>query len=438
MRRPLVIMVWFASMHAGAADLVSIYREAMQNDSVLAAAQAQRRAGDERVPQARAGLLPSLSLNAQTNWNDLEVSNRAPTLAIQGRRQYNNNGYSLSLSQPLFRWQNWVAFEQGKLQEALAEVQFNQARQDLILRVAQAYFDVLFAEEALKSASALKTATEQQRALARQSFEVGTVTITDVHEAQSRFDLASAQEISAKSDVEVKRNALRQLIGREPDGLKPLRRGAVLSRPEPEAMPPWVEAAERAAFPVAIGELNLAIAERERERQRSGHYPTLDLVASYGESGAGQSTFGAGSDTRSKVIGLQLAIPVYAGGAVSSREREAAALRDKAMSDLDTARRTAAQSARSAFLAVTSGLAQIRALEAALVSSQSALDANKLGYEVGVRVNIDVLNAQQQLSTTERDLARARLDTLLSQLRLKSVTAALSEDDLAAINALLE
>ncbi|HMM70979.1 MAG TPA: TolC family protein, partial [Rhodocyclaceae bacterium] len=177
------------------------------------------------VPQARAGLLPSLSLNAQTNWNDLEVSNRAPTLAIQGRRQYNNNGYSLSLSQPLFRWQNWVAFEQGKLQEALAEVQFNQARQDLILRVAQAYFDVLFAEEALKSASALKTATEQQRALARQSFEVGTVTITDVHEAQSRFDLASAQEISAKSDVEVKRNALRQLIGREPDGLKPLRRG---------------------------------------------------------------------------------------------------------------------------------------------------------------------------------------------------------------------
>jgi outer membrane protein len=420
---------------ASAADLLQVYRDAQSYDAQYAAARSQRDAGLEKLPQGRAGLLPSVVFDANTQWNDYDF--RQP---FSGARKYNSHGYSVQLTQPLFRWQNWIQYDQGKLQAAQAETQFSTATQDLILRVAQAYFDVLLAEDSLAVVGAQKTAISEQLEQAKRNFEVGTATIVDTHEAQARYDLVVAQEIAAVNDLEVKRQALRQIIGKVPDSLAPLRDKVAIRPPEPKDLDQWVSAAEKDAFTVQLQQAALDIATREVERNRAGHYPTLDLVASrnYAKQGATvTSAVPAATEYDSTVVGVQLAVPLYQGGLVNSRTREAAALRDKAQQDLEYTRRTAAQNARQAYLGVTSGLAQVTALEQALVSSQSALDSNRLGYEVGVRINIDVLNAQQQLYSTRRDLSKARYDTLLAQLRLKAAAGTLGEEDIVAINRLL-
>lgn len=418
---------------AAAADLEQVYREALAYDAALAAARASAEAGREKLPQGRAGLLPSLNLTGNTNWNEAEYR-------TTGRSQgYNSNGWQVQLTQPLFRWQNWVQYKQGEMQAALADAQYQLARQDLTLRASQAYFDVLGAQDVLAAAQALNEANTQQLALAKKSFEVGTVTITDVHEAQSRADLSSAQVIAAESDLAVKRHALLVLTGKEPDALKGLRKGVALSRPEPSDIQSWVAAAEASNLSVQANQLVSEIATREVERNRAGHLPTVDLVASHGNTTSANAFAGfAKTDLDTTVVGVQLAMPLFQGGATSSRVREASALREKAVSDLDNARRTSAQNARQAYLGVTSGLAQVKAFEAAQVSSRSALDANKLGYEVGVRINIDVLNAQSQLFDTQQKLAKARYDTLMAQLKLKAAAGTLGDEDIKAINALLD
>jgi outer membrane protein len=350
-------------------------------------------------------------------------------------QRYNSNGYNVSLSQPLFRWQNYVQYDQSKLLVVQAEANFAQARMDLIVRVAQAYFDVLNAQENLRAVQANKTAIAQQLEQAKKNFEVGTATITDSHEAQSRYDLAIAQEIAAESDLEVKRYALRVVVGKDSGVLNRLNPQAVLTPPQPASMDKWVDAAEKDSFVVQAQQAAADVADKEIERNRAGHYPTLDVVANYGDTAAGASQFGR-YDIMNRNIGLQLNIPIFQGGSVNSKTREAVANRDAALAALENARRTAALGARQSYLGVVNGLAQVRALEAALVSSASALESNKLGYEVGVRINIDVLNAEQQVYSTKRDLAKARFDTLLAQLKLKASVGALGEDDLRQINAL--
>ena len=418
---------------AGAADLEQVYRDALSYDAALAGARASLEAGREKLPQGRAGLLPSVNLTGNSNWNEADYR-------TTGRSQgYNSNGWQVQLTQPLFRWQNWVQYKQGEMQVALAEAQYQLARQDLTLRAAQGYFDVLVAQDVLAAATALHEANTQQLALARKSFEVGTVTITDVHEAQSRADLSSAQTIAAESDLAVKRHALLVLTGKEPDALKGLRKGVALSRPEPADIQSWVASAETGNYAVQAAQIGREISDREVERNRAGHLPTVDLVASHGNTTSANAFAGfAKTDLDTTVVGVQLALPLFQGGVVNSRVREAAALRDKARFDLDNARRTAAQNARQAYLGVSSGLAQVKAFEAAQVSSRSALDANKLGYEVGVRINIDVLNAQSQLFDTLQKLSKARYDTLLAQLKLKAAAGTLGDDDIKAINALLD
>jgi outer membrane protein len=420
---------------AMAADLEQVYRDALAYDAALASARASREAGLEKLPQGRALLLPSLSVTGNTTWNDLTLKHLNPDVS----RGYNSNGWQAQLTQPLFRWQNWVQYKQGEMQAALADAQYQLAVQDLTLRASQAYFDVLGAQDVLAAAQALNEANTQQLALAKKSFEVGTVTITDVHEAQSRADLSSAQVIAAESDLAVKRHALLVLTGKEPDSLKGLRKGVALSRPDPTDIQSWVAAAEASNLSVQANQLVSEIATREVERNRAGHLPTVDMVASRGNTATSNplGNFSA-YNTDSTVVGLQLAVPLFQGGATNSRVREASALREKAVSDLDNARRTAAQSARQAYLGVTSGLAQVKAFEAAQVSSRSALDANKLGYEVGVRINIDVLNAQSQLFDTQQKLAKARYDTLMAQLKLKAAAGTLGDEDIKAINALLD
>lgn len=423
---------------AQAADLRSVYQDALAHDAQYAAAQAALQAGREKLPQGRAGLLPSIALSANSTWNETDITRQvagASTVPIN----YNTNGWSLSLTQPLFRWQNWVAYQQSELSVALTEAQFEAARMDLVLRSAQAYFDVLLAEHTLTTAQAQKAAIGEQLAAAKKNFEVGTATITDMHEAQARLDLTEAQLIVAVNALEVAKFTLQTLTGKSEEGLKPWRRQVTLSTPQPADMNAWVALAESDATSVRIAQASHEIAQREVGKQRAGHYPTLDLVASRGHNALGYSaTTNSGLETESTAIGVQLSLPIFSGGATSSKQREASALQQKASADLDAAKRGAALTARQAWLGVSSGLQQIRAYEAALTSSNSALASNQLGYEVGTRINIDVLNAQSQLYDTTQKLARARFDSLMALLRLKQAVGQLSEDDIVALNAHLE
>lgn len=419
-----------------AADLMQIYREAQANDAAYAAARSTVEAGRERTPQALAGLLPTIGISGNTQWNENDISLRKSTTTDNVK--FNSNGYTLTLTQPLFRWQNWVAYDQSKFQVAQAEANFVQAGQDLILRVAQAYFDVLYANENLKAVRANKVSIEQQLESAKRNFEVGTSTIVDAQEAQARFDLAIAQEIAAESDVEVRQRTLQAIIGKEPGSLAPFRRNAEIPQPQPADMKQWATAAENDNINVQLQMAALEIASLEVDRQRAGHYPTVDLVASKGSTTALASAGLGLVDSDFRSIGVQVNLPIFQGGQVVSRQREASANRAAAESTLEQARRNAALQARQQYLGATNGLAQVRALRAALISSQSSLESNRLGFEVGVRINIDVLNADNQVYVTRRDLAKAVLETLMSQLRLKAAVGTLSEDDVMAANALLD
>ncbi|GGC08542.1 outer membrane protein [Oxalicibacterium flavum] len=415
------------SMAASATDLLQAYRDALVNDAVYASARAQLAAGQEATVQGRAGLLPLIG-----------ISGANERVRRDGVPEYSSRGYSLSLSQPLIDPAAWQNYEQGKLQTAVSETAFTFAGQDLILRVAQAYFDVLAAQDTLASLRAQMTAIEEQLASAKRNFEVGTATITDTHEAQARHDLASAQELAARSDLEIKRAALEQLTGNPAGALATLRADAELQPPQPMQMAPWVAQAEEGNLDVISRQLALQIAQRDITRNRAGHYPTVDLVASRSDTRQRNNILDQNGTGPTTSVGVQWSIPLYSGFAVTSRVRQAIALEDKARADLESSRRIAAQSARQAWSGVTSGLAQVKALEAAERSSASALESNRVGYEVGIRINLDVLDAQRQLYATQRDLAVARYDTLVNALRLKSAAGVLQEDDLVRINTLLQ
>jgi outer membrane protein len=437
----------FVSLNAHAIDLIQVYQQALANDATYASARASLAAGRERTTQGRAGLLPTVGLSGSAVKNDGDftpfnvgqtvVVNGVPTLVGTSGSNLRTSEYTLALSQPLFRWDRWETYEQSKLAQAIAEAQFAQAQQDLITRVAQAYFDVLSAQDTLESIRAQKTAVTEQLASAKRNFEVGTQTITDTHEAQAAYDLVVAQEFAAVNDLDNKRSALQAIIGTDPGGLAPLQSGITLAPPQPAVVDQWVSAAENQNYGVTVSQLNVESAKRDIRRNRAGHLPTLDLVASSTRRDVTGRTQSSG-DSRSNAIGVQWSVPIFSGFAVTSRVRESIALEDKARNDLETTRRNAALQARQAFLGVNSGLAQVKALQAAEVSSQSALESNKLGYQVGVRINIDVLNAQRQLYSTRTDLARARYNTILNGLRLKSASGSLREADLVPVNNLLQ
>jgi outer membrane protein len=314
------------------------------------------------------------------------------------------------------------------------DAQLKIAEQDLVLRTAQAYFDVLIAQDSVQLAEAQKTAITEQLAQAKRNFEVGSATITDTHEAQARHDLTYAQEISAQNNLEIKRSALQQLINELPQNLKPLGPRFRLDAPLPADMEKWVGNAQLNSPQLVIAHAAVELAEKEVEKNRGGHYPTVDLVANYSTSNANGSSFGVGIDSTNKSIGVQLNVPIFQGGAINSKWREAEANRERARQDLENARRSVAQQTRQSYLGVVSGIAQVQALQQALVSSESVLEASKLGQEVGVRTNLDVLNAQQQLYSTRRDLYQAEYNFLLSELRLKASVGELDEAELAKVN----
>jgi outer membrane protein len=427
------------SAPAGAEDLLQVFRDARSYDAQYGAARYALQAGLEKLPQGRSLILPTFGLTSSITRTNLDIEGRGSNPAVSTTRTFNTGTYQLTLSQPIYRPQNWVQYDQAEYQVRQAEAVFGQAAQDLVVRSAQAYFDVLSAQDTLGLVRAQKAAISEQLAQAKRNFEVGTATITDTHEAQARYDLSAAQEISALNDLEVKQRTLQQVTGKAYDKLKPLRSDVKLAPPNPNNMQNWVEIAEKQSFPVLIQEAASEIAGLEIKRTRAVNYPTVDLVANVGQTNQTGSTIAAtGSLATPTAIGLQVAVPLYQGGFISSREREAAANFEKSKQDLENARRSSALSSRQSYLGVINGIAQISALEAALVSSQSALDSNKLGYEVGVRINIDVLNAQQQVFSTRRDLATARYNTITNYLRLKAAAGSLKEEDLDEVNKALQ
>lgn len=419
---------------AQAADLLETFRAAQANDPVFASARAARLAGQEKLPQGRSWLMPSINLNASSTYNDQTTMYRGLTFFPSGNNRFNTHGYGITLVQPLFRQQNWMAYTESELQVAQSEAQFKIAEQDLVLRVAQAYFDVLIAQDSVQLAEAQKSAITEQLEQAKRNFEVGSATITDTHEAQARFDLTSAQHIVAQNNLEIKRRQLQQLLNAQPQALNSLGKGFKLESPQPAEMEKWVEDAQLSNPQLLIAKASAELAEKEVARNMGGHLPTVDLVANYSKNYASWVSFGVGSDTNNKSIGVQLNLPLFQGGATQSKWREAQANRDRANQELENARRTVATQTCQAYLGVVSGIAQVKALQQALTSSESVLEASKLGQEVGVRTNLDVLNAQQQLYATRRDLYQAQYNYLLSQLRLKSAVGALAEEDLTQVN----
>jgi outer membrane protein len=438
-RSCLLVLLLGTPSAAVAEDLLQVYRDAQRYDAVYAAARHTLQAGRERLPQGRALLLPSVNLTGNLTRSRIDQeSNEAPSFLAPNpnfTRTPDAAGFTLTLSQPLFRRQNWLQYQQAEYQVRQAEATFGQVGQDLAVRVAQAYFEVLAAQDTLALVRAQKTAIAEQLAQAKRNFEVGTATITDTHEAQARFDLINAQEIASQNDLESRRRALQLLTGKEYADLKPLRSDVRLPPPNPNDMGTWVDLAEQQSFPVLIQEAVAEVAALDARRVAAAYLPTLDIVATHGENRQLNSPQPSSrSDVATTTIGLQLAMPLFQGGALDSREREAAAISLRAREDLENARRSSALATRQAYLAVNNGIAQIAALEQALVSSQSALDSNRLGYEVGVRINIDVLNAQQQLFSTRRDLAVARYNTITNHLRLKAAAGSLREEDLEQVN----
>ena len=416
-----------------AQSLIELYDSARAFDASYQSARLQYDANLARAEQARAGILPAAGLSAGVTRTGFE--NTSPEIS----RSFNTQSATLSASQPLYRPANWATYEQGKKQVDLAKAQLEAAEQDLIVRTAQAYFDVLAAQDTLAFVQAQKAAVDEQLAFARRNFEVGTSTITDTREAEARFDLVVAQEIAADNDLRIKKIALDQLVGKTGSQPKSLLAPVVLPPVAPADVNAWVQQSEGVHPGIRQAQSALEIAALEVSKAEAGHKPTLDLTASYNVTRDPSSLAQSGISSRANTssIGVLLNVPLFAGFATQNRIKETLSLKDKAQSDLEGARRSVALGTRTAFFGVLSGQGQVKALEAAERSSQSALDANKLGYQVGVRINIDVLNAQSQLFQTKRDLAQARYNVLLGALRLRQASGALTPDDLQQINSML-
>ena len=422
---------------AQAQSLVELLNAARGYDAPWQSAKAQLDAAVARADQARAGLLPSAALSGGLSRANSEVRAASmPNLSASMTTQT----LGINASQPLFRPANRITLQQGLRGVEVAQAQLDAATQDLLVRVSQGYFDVLAAQDTLTFVLAQKSAVSEQLAAAKRNFEVGTSTITDTREAQARYDLVTAQEVAADNDLRVKKLALDQLVGQA--GTQPLPLATPLPLPalEPADVSVWVQQAQADQPLVRQAAIALDVARLETEKAQAGHLPTVDLQAGYNvqRSPDGTATLpGISNRVNSASIGVALNLPLFVGFAVQNRVKETLALEDKARADLDDLRRTIAQNTRAAFYGVQSGQGQVKALEAAELSSQSALEANQLGYQVGVRINIDVLNAQSQLYQTKRDLAQARYNVLLGTLKLRQAAGTLTEADVQAIDALL-
>ena len=424
------------ALPAQAQSLVNLYESARGFDASYQSAKSQFEATLAKAAQAKSAILPSANLALGVSRSNQEVS---PSGGNTSNSAYGTQNATVSASQPLYRPGNWASYQQGLKQTDLAQAQLAAADQDLIVRVSQGYFDVLAAQDSLTFVKAQKAAVAEQLASAKRNFEVGTATITDTREAQARFDLVTAQEIAAENELRVKKIALDQLVGQ--NDTQPLVLAQPLALPAllPNDVNAWVAQSESSHPNLQQSRIALDVAQLETQKAQAGHKPTLDLTASYSkiDNQNGSSSNAIDSRVNAGSIGLAFNLPLFAGFSTQNRIKETLALEDKARNDLEGTQRAIAQATRTAFFGVLSGQGQVNAFEAAEASSQSALDANKLGYQVGVRINIDVLNSQSQLYDTKAKLAKARYDVLLGGLKLRQANGTLKADDLQSVNALL-
>ncbi|MDD3466683.1 MAG: TolC family outer membrane protein [Campylobacterales bacterium] len=433
----MVLSICCALSCLNAEDLLDIYNKAKKEDQVFASAYQSFLAVGERLPQARAGLLPTIALNGNTSEQKGKSSFNYEAYT---NRDIQNWGVNLQLTQPIFRVQNWALYKQAGYQIKQAEAELLKAKQDLILRVAQAYFDMLVSKDSVEVYEAQIKAVKRQLEAAEKNYEAGITTITDVHEAKARLDISSSGLIAAQKDLEDKKAALGQIVGSEVNSVAPLQEGITISRPIPENITEWTANAVKNSPIVISQQAGVEIASYEVTKNRSAHLPTLDLTASYGENYASGS-MASPSDIKSRYkagqIGLQFSMPIFSGGSLYSKTEEAEIGFAKARLELENAKRSAVTNTKQAFYGMMNGVSQVTVLTSAVENSKSAVEDNKIGYKIGVRINTDVLNAEQQLASTKRDLTRAKYETLLYGLKLKASVGILSDNDIAEINGML-
>ena len=422
------LSVALATSSAWSADLMDVYREAQDSDPQIQAALAAYQAVTTLRPQAKAGLLPNVGLGA-----DLE-RHRYDDQTSGGTDSYaTNRNISLNLRQPLYNRERFVALDQSEARIAQAEAQFESARQNLALRAAEGYFNVLSARAEVEFAQSEKTSTSRQLEQSNKRFEVGMIAITDVNEAQAAYDAAVAAEIAALNQLANAREALRELTGEYHEDLASLSPQTPMVPPEPADMDAWTEVAMAQNLAVQAAEHGVQVARHEVDIQRSGHYPTLDATASHGYT---DSQFGGiiGVERYDTAVGLELNVPIYQGGGIRARTQQAAYLLNQEKEQLDSQRRTALRQTRDAFRGVQTGISQVNALQQSIVSADSALEATQAGFDVGTRTIVDVLVAQRNLFQAQRNYAQARYSYIVNMLRLKQAAGTLSPEDLQEVN----
>jgi outer membrane protein len=433
---------------AHAQSLLELYSSARGFDATYISAKAQYEANLARANQALGGILPNVAIQASNTRGKVNVDTLNPAyqnlatggIAAPNPRFYNTVQGAVTLSQPLYRPALWATYRQSDAQTQAATAQYLSAEQDLLIRVTQAYFDVLNSEDNLASFKQQKSAVAEQLASAKRNFDIGTATITGVRDAQARYDLSVAQEVAAENDLRIKRLSLDLVSGLQNVQPKRLRDVTDLIATPKEDIQNWVSLAEENSPLIQQAKLNLDVAKLEVSKAYSAHGPTIDaqVATTAIHSDNGNAITAIGTQVLNPTAAIVLNVPIFSGFATQNRVKETIALEDKARADLDAAMRNTAQATRTAYYGVITGLTQVKAYQAAVASSQSSLDANKLGYSVGVNINIDVLNAQTQLYQTKRDLSKSRYDTLMAQLKLLQAVGTLNEQDLLPINALIE
>lgn len=430
-RFSLVLMCAPFSVIGAGIDFMQAFEQAQKDDPKILSAEFAYQATTEALPQARSALLPNVSLDVYASKHNTDVTDQLTSLTTSD--DYRSDGYTLSLSQSLYNHGFWLQLQQADLSVAIGEAQVNAARQDLIVRVAQAYYSLLAAQDNLKFASAEKEAIGKQLEQNKQRFDVGLIAITDVKESQAQYDLSVAQWIAADNALANAREDLRNLIGEVPEELAPLAEDIPLLIPQPESIDEWVKTARDNNLSLKAAQLSYDVAQKQVSLQRSGHYPSLSLVASRTDATSDGKAAGDNEVTDDAIM-VNLNVPIYSGGLTSARTREAVALKEQSRVLRDQAQRDTDQLCRNSYLGISAAIASVKAYKQALISTQAAYEATKAGYEVGTRTAIDVLVALRDQYRAERDYAKSRYDYVLNLLRLKQAAGMLSREDVVQVN----
>ena len=415
-------------------NLEEIYELALKNDPLLKAAEATYRAGKENKAQGRAGLLPTLSISGSSNWNEYRVLDQIID-------QYNSNNYSGRLSQPIFRMDKWFQFKRGKSLSDSAQAEFGYQQQETMIRVASAYFNVLNSIDSLNAARAEEKAIGKQKDLAKKRFEVGLAAITEVQETQAAYDLTVVSRISREAQLDSARETLNSIVGKEITLLSPLKENFEISLPDPLDRESWVTLGLKNNLQLKSAKFQREAAKHSARAATSNHLPQIDIVGRVTKSTSKQGKFGGfiqnplfGVEQDTRQYSIQFNLPLYAGGSISSARRQAFANYDRAKEQTIYTERSIIRDVRSNHFGVQTQVANVTARKQALASAESALEATQIGYEVGSRNTVDLLDSQKRLFQAQRDYASSRYEYIIAMLRLKASVGSLNPGDLISIS----